>query len=350
MSDHLSRYGWSHWRAAQFDGFCQFSGQAAEPGRVIAVERNTVTLATAGGERVVAAERNLDDDTWPPVVGDWVGLGETGIAFVLPRQSYLERPSSARGAQSQPVAANVAVVLIVEPLPNFSAGRIERITALARHSGIEAWVVASKADLVTDDVTSSMVSSIEGIVDRVFITRLDDPTSFSPLHVSLADAGTAVLFGRSGAGKSTLVNQLLGTDLATAQVRQSDGKGRHTTTRRTLITDGAIILIDSPGIREVAAPEDRDAIDAVFSAIQALAENCWFTDCTHKKEPRCAVQRAIKDGTLDATHLERYQRMLREAKRNDPRQAREQRSEERRQSKNATRGRRYAMAQKNRQN
>lgn len=147
-----------------------------------------------------------------------------------------------------------------------------------------------------------------------------------------------------------MVNLLTGADLATKEVRERDGKGRHQTTRRTLNAKAGIILIDSPGVREIAAVEDEESIEAVFADILEIARGCLFADCTHGVEPDCAVQAAIADGRLDAGRLERYQRMLYESKRNDAGHAREQRQAERKASKNATRGRRFMMAQKGRRN
>lgn len=350
MTDQLRRYGFTEMRQGQFAGFCQFTGVEAEPGRVIGIDRGAASVITASGVRLVAIEPNRGEDDWPPVVGDWVGLSDTSIAFILPRQTYLQRPASTPGAASQALAANVSAVLIIDPLPHFSAGRIERMTALARQSGIEAWLVATKADLVDAGEVDVAIAGVAAVVDRVFVTRLDDPATFTPLRAALADSGTAVVFGRSGAGKSTLINQLVGADLATRQVRQSDGKGRHTTTRRTLLASEQICIIDSPGIREIAAPADREAIDAVFREIQRLAGQCRFRNCAHRSEPGCAVQEAISQGSFDAGQLARYQRMVREAKRRDPGQVRVQRQAERRSTKNARRAKRYLMERKNRAN
>ncbi|VEI13895.1 ribosome small subunit-dependent GTPase A [Trueperella bialowiezensis] len=351
MSDILTSLGWTSAHASQFSALCQFSRINASPGRVVAVDRDSVQIATeAGRRRFHLTTDSPGGHTWPPVIGDWVAVEQSKIAFVLPRNTFLERPSSKRGHEGQPVAANIDVLLIVEPLPQFSLSRVERMAAIARFSGVEAWLIATKADLVGDGIVDQVRGDACNVVDKFFVTSTGDLQTFDSLKRELAFGRNAVVFGRSGAGKSTLINIMTGTDLPTQAVRQEDGKGRHTTTRRTLTAANGFILIDSPGVRELAAVEDPAAIEEVFSDIVEAAEDCYFSDCTHSSEPDCAVLEMIANGVIDPERLERYQRMLREARRNDPAYAQQQRRDERRASKNASRGRRWAMAQKNRFN
>ena len=118
---------------------------------------------------------------------------------------------------------------------------------------------------------------------------------------------TAVLVGSSGAGKSTLTNTLLGTErMKTAEVRESDERGRHTTTHRALIPlpTGAC-LIDTPGMRELK-PTGEEVVADSFTDIDALAADCRFRDCVHGREPGCAVRAAIDAGTLDPGRVANY--------------------------------------------
>jgi ribosome biogenesis GTPase len=121
---------------------------------------------------------------------------------------------------------------------------------------------------------------------------------------------TAALLGSSGAGKSTLVNRLLGEGrLRTAEVRQADSRGRHTTTHRELIRmTGQWLLMDLPGLRELQLWADPEQIDNAFAEIAALAEHCRFRDCTHGEEPGCAV----RDAGLDPLRLKSYEKVRRE--------------------------------------
>jgi ribosome biogenesis GTPase len=132
---------------------------------------------------------------------------------------------------------------------------------------------------------------------------------------------TAALIGSSGAGKSTIVNQLLGTSAQTTQpTRESDSRGRHTTTHRELffLSNGGLIL-DNPGMRELQlwAQDFRQgspqlAVDQAFPEIEALAAACTFRDCTHTAEPDCAVQGALTSGEIDAARWRSYLKLQRE--------------------------------------
>ena len=123
---------------------------------------------------------------------------------------------------------------------------------------------------------------------------------------------TAAFIGSSGVGKSTLINRLAGTEFATNGLRNDD-KGRHTTTRRELITltNGALV-IDTPGMRELGL-ETAD-LSKSFADIDELSQHCRFRDCTHTHETGCAVQQAITDGILAADRLASYQKLQKEVR------------------------------------
>jgi ribosome biogenesis GTPase len=124
---------------------------------------------------------------------------------------------------------------------------------------------------------------------------------------------TAAFIGSSGVGKSTLINRLAGDEiLATARTRESDGKGRHTTTHRQLVPlPGGGMVIDTPGMRELAI--FTADISKTFGDVEELAAQCKFGDCSHTTEPGCAVRRAVESGALDPKRLESRQKLEREA-------------------------------------
>jgi ribosome biogenesis GTPase len=125
---------------------------------------------------------------------------------------------------------------------------------------------------------------------------------------------TVVLLGSSGVGKSTIVNRLLGCAIQEVQeVRESDSRGRHTTTARELFAlPGGALLMDTPGLRELQLWDADDGISQTFADIESLAAQCRFGNCHHAGEPGCAVQSAIDAGVLDVARLENWRKLQRE--------------------------------------
>ena len=366
--------------------------------RVSAVHRTRCELLTCERGELVklsAPLRPVENDYGEeeyPVVGDWVlaqpipGTGgethpsEHKLLMILPRRSYLTRPSATRESADQPVAANVDILCIVEPcFPEPSIGRIERYTALAHASGAQVALILTKGDLVTAEQLAGYRESLGGDVDAVLTVCTDN--GYDPAPVAELVAGrTAAFLGRSGAGKSTLVNALLNPGVnpredgsenqvqVTSAVRGTDGKGRHTTTSRQMLvlpsvkgssegdstnakSPSGTVLIDTPGVRALAATSDSAAIDETFDDVSSYASACRYSDCSHSSEPGCAVQQALTDGVLNPERFERYRRMMAESARLRLRsQEREYRQSNRAFTKANKAGRRTLMSFKGRAN
>jgi len=249
-------------------------------------------------------------------------LSDTVIFRVLDRNNTLSRGAAgAHGKQDalarkkQVIAANLDTVFIVCGLDrDFNTRRMERYLTLVYNCGLNPVIILTKADLHPDP--EPFVSRVETIAFGVPVHPVSarDDQGLLPLEAYLFQGRTITMVGSSGTGKSTLVNRLCGkTVQATASVSDSVGKGRHTTTTRDLIMiPRGGMVIDNPGIREIAFWNDDGGIDAAFPDIERFSGLCRFSDCSHMHEPGCRVLQAADDGEIPLDRLDSYRKMKRE--------------------------------------
>ena len=248
-----------------------------------------------------------------PNVGDWllISPSDTSSVRMLPRISVIQRLVKARRAP-QLIATNVDLLLIVIACnDDFSESKLERYLALAEASEVQALVVFSKIDLNPNyPALMERAKPLLLHIDSVAVNCLD-VSSLEKIRQTLATGITGLVVGSSGVGKSTLTNSLVGATVQkTQQTRTKDEKGRHTTSARRLVqipTGG--LIIDVPGIRELALTGVADSLPRTFPDIEALAQNCDFRDCAHEQEPGCRVQNELRRGVLDERRLTNYKRI-----------------------------------------
>jgi ribosome biogenesis GTPase len=336
----LNELGWDESFA---DAFQPHVPLGLAPARV-AVEHRTdyVVYAETGELRAELAGR-LRFGGEHPAVGDWVGIaarpdeGRATIQAVLPRRTAFMRKTAFAETKAQVLAANVDTVFVVCGLDlDYNVRRIERYLTLAWESGAQPVVLLTKADLC-DDV-ESRVYEVEAFAIGVPVHAVSAPTGdgVEEVRSHLRTGLTAALLGSSGVGKSTLVNALVGEEiLATQEVRQDDGRGRHTTTHRQLVLlpSGGLVL-DTPGMRELQLWDADEGIANAFADIDEVAGQCRFHDCAHDGEPGCAVRAALASGDLDRERFESWRKLERELEhlrvRQDARLRSEARKERRR--------------------
>ncbi|OHE25436.1 MAG: ribosome small subunit-dependent GTPase A [Tenericutes bacterium GWC2_34_14] len=265
------------------------------------------------------------DPSLYPTVGDFVladTTHETAIIHeLITRTSVLERKTAGLTSDGQLIAANIDYIIICQSMnENFNVRRLERYLSMAWSSGAMPVILLTKNDLTTQpDTFFNNASSVAIGVD--IITCTDQHASgYQELEAYLKPGKTYVFIGSSGVGKSTVINHLLSEQKMETSEVGLNAKGRHTTTSRALfITSKGSIIIDTPGMREIQL--DHADFESTFQDIQELSSSCKFNDCTHAKEPGCAVQKAIHDGILPIDRLHNYQKMLKELKYATERQA-----------------------------
>lgn len=322
MPYSLEQLGWNRSFA---EAMAPYADEGLVPARVIAEHRGRYRVSCASGEMPAEAAGRLlflaGERMDHPAVGDWVAAalfdqgGLAVIRHVLPRASALARKHAGRRLQGQTIAANIDRIFIVVGLDHdFNLNRVERYLAVASGSGALPVVLLSKSDTASDaQERAAEVRRRTGSAE-VFAVSARTGEGTGGIRALLAGHRTGCFIGSSGAGKTSLINLLAGTDLLpTAEVRQADSRGRHTTTHRELfVLDDGGIVVDTPGMRELGLWDAGDGLARAFADIEALAAACAFRDCTHRSEPGCAVRDAVAAGALEAARYESFLKLGRE--------------------------------------
>lgn len=328
----ISELGWDPWFLERFG---EYLGRELVPARVtcdmgpnfeVQCDAGVFTANTSGKLRHSARGRGE-----LPVVGDWVaiqplpGEDKAVIHAVLPRKTGFSRKEAGTrdrrtGGKTgeQVLASNIDTVFIVCALDgyrSFNIHKIERYLAVAQTSGASPVILLNKTDL--NPGYQSCIDEASAIANGIPVLPVSatERTGLDAVEALLEPGKTVVLLGPSGVGKSALINALMGGQVQdTGRVRDADGKGRHTTAQRQMfILPGGGIMVDTPGMRELALWDGDGGSGAVFSDVEGLFARCKFKDCRHQNEPGCAVRQALDEGILDAGRWESYQQLRKEA-------------------------------------
>ncbi|HEV7810376.1 MAG TPA: ribosome small subunit-dependent GTPase A [Candidatus Limnocylindrales bacterium] len=332
------------WTPALASAHAPHAALGREPARVVAEDRGSYQVLAATGElrAAVTGRFRFEADEDPsafPAVGDWVvvesGLGdETVIHALLPRRTALVRQAAGRRTGAQVVGANLDIVFVVASLNgDLNPRRLERYVAAAWESGAQPIVLLTKADLETDTQVEAALAAVARVAAgaEVIVVSSVDGRGVDQVQGRIPVGCTVAFVGSSGVGKSTLLNRLAGAEIAaTSAIRDDDGRGRHTTTRRELhLLPGGGLILDTPGMRELAL-WDSEGLDQTFGDIEDVAVGCRFTDCSHGTEPGCAVRVALADGRLEPDRYASWQKLRRETAHHERRVDALARAEERR--------------------
>ncbi|MBR6453805.1 MAG: ribosome small subunit-dependent GTPase A, partial [Fibrobacter sp.] len=267
----------------------------------------------AVGDRVLLGLVNDGDDE-----GDGVGSQKYCVVRVLPRKSELKRPGPRDSFyKQQTLAANIDQVVIVASVtqPDFNYGFMDRFLLASNLNDLPFVLVLTKMDLLPNGEAdlSSDIRDFMKIVDKVIPVSVKSGDGLDVLRNELLGK-SSVFSGMSGVGKSTLINELVpDADLRTGDVRERDGKGRHTTTSSSLFDfPGGGFVIDTPGIRSIGLMDlEPETLAKIFPGFfEGDHFTCKFSNCKHLKEPGCAVRAAVESGKISEARYASYLRIL----------------------------------------
>ena len=239
-----------------------------------------------------------------PLTGDLVEItvekGKGMVEKILPRKNHFIRPAVANVDALVVFAANVNPV--TEPF------LIDRVAAIAGDQNVPVYLCVNKCDL---DPAHDLVRIYEHAGFPVIRTSAETGEGVEALRALLEGKLTAFT-GNSGVGKSSILNRLAPElKLETGEVSEKLGRGRHTTRHVELYRLGENTYVaDTPGFSSFDTDQMelilKENLQYAFPDFGSFIGKCRFDDCSHRKEPDCAVRAAVEAGDIEASRYESY--------------------------------------------
>jgi ribosome biogenesis GTPase len=244
------------------------------------------------------------------------------IHDILARKSLLKRKASGKKVDYQLIAANIDIAIIMQSLDsNYNLRRLERYLVMINDGKITPAIFLSKSDLISADEIEQKQNDIRKILPDVTIASFSNNNAIEIENIKtfFEPFKTYCLLGSSGVGKTTLLNNLIHQELYKTQpIREKDGRGKHTTTRRELIVlENGAIIIDNPGMRELGVISNESGLSDTFNEIDELADKCKYKDCSHTVEAGCAVLDALERGEISQERYNNYIKIYKESQYNE---------------------------------
>ncbi len=240
---------------------------------------------------------------------------ETGvITSIKERRTILQRPDINNNLRI--IAANIdQVFIVVAHKPELNEGLIDRYLVAAENSHLKPVILLNKIDLFTENEFADLKQRLQLYQDigyPVIYTSAKKEDGLNSLTELLKDNNN-IFVGQSGVGKSSLINTILKSDARIGEISEATGKGKHTTTTAYLypLEQDQGHIIDSPGVREFGLIKlsEQDII-AGFTEFKPYIGHCKFRDCAHKKEPGCALLKALEDKKITLQRWQSSQRII----------------------------------------
>ena len=280
-------------------------------GRILRSLSGFYDVQTPEGLVTCRGRGSLRKNHQTPLTGDMVEItvekGKGMVEKILPRRNCFVRPAVANVDALVVFAANVNPV--TEPF------LIDRVAAIAGDQGVEVILCINKCDL---DPALDLTRIYRNAGFTVISASAETGQGVDQLRKLLQGKLTAFT-GNTGVGKSSMLNQLCpGLGLATGEVSEKLGRGRHTTRHVELYQlDAETYVADTPGFSSF----DTDQMDVIlkenlqyaFPDFSPYVGKCQFHDCSHRKEPGCAVTAALAAGDIELTRYDSYLRLYEKA-------------------------------------
>ena len=240
-----------------------------------------------------------------PLVGDWVRFSGSGA------QGMVEEIEPRRNSFIRPAVSNLdaLVVLASGANPVTDPFLIDRVAAIAGNQNVPVVLCVNKTDLESGE---SLTHIYRHAGFPVFPTSAASGEGVAALHEAVR--GKTVAFtGNSGVGKSSILN-CLGFSVETGEVSEKLGRGRHTTRHIELYALAPDTFVaDTPGFSAFDTERmelvHKEQLQYAFPEFGPYLGHCQFPDCAHRKEPGCAVRKALADGRIGQTRYDSYERL-----------------------------------------
>ena len=242
-----------------------------------------------------------------PLVGDFVRITRQGskgvLEELLPRKNAFVRPAVANIDQLVVLAS--CAIPVTEPF------LIDRVLAIAQLQSVPALLVVNKDDLAPAQPLAEIYRRA-GV--PVLVTSAETGEGIEALREALAGK-LSCLTGNSGVGKSSLLNRACPQlCLPVGEVSEKLGRGRHTTRHIELYSFGNNTFVaDTPGFSAFDTERmelvHKEQLQYAFPEFAPYLGHCQFPDCAHRKEPGCAVRRALAEGKIGQTRYDSYERL-----------------------------------------
>ena len=268
-------------------------------------------VQTSRGVITCRGRGSLRKNHQSPLTGDMVEItlehGKGMVERVLPRKNRFIRPAVANVDALVVFAANVNP--ITEPF------LIDRVAAIAGDQGVPVYLCVNKCDL---DPAAQLTKVYRNAGFQVIVTSAETGEGIEALR-SLIRGKLTAFTGNSGVGKSSILNRLCpGLNLPTGEVSEKLGRGRHTTRHVELYDLGEnTFVMDTPGFSSFDTDQMevilKENLQYAFRDFGPFIGRCQFQDCTHRKEPGCAVKAALSSGEIEESRYDSYLKLYEKA-------------------------------------